>query len=547
MIPEPKRDHEMADSDLRTIAQAAGVVGAVATAACGGSPVEPTSTSATGASTGTTTADATATRRASPLIEHLLRRAGFSGSADDLAAYSDLGYTGAVDALLNYDPAAAAAVDDYIRQPGYVGVVANRDFTPNTNITDTRQRWLFRMVHSPAPLQEKMALFWHNHFATGYTKIAGLVGTTDGARLMDARPSSDLGGQLGQIELFRQRAIGSFTELLTEISKHASMSIWLDGRLNTRTSPQENFGREIMELFTFGVQNYVEADVYAAARVFTGWTYTVTGDRTAGTNRYDFVFNAAVHETTAKTFSFPIYAGGSQTIPARASTAGLQDGLDLIAALATHPETARRLARKLWTFFVSETKNPDAAWVESIATTYLQNGTQIKPVLRAVFLSSAFQDPSNFYTRYAWPAEYVVRALREVGYLGFSVSDALTPLVNMGQTLYEPPDVSGWDLGTWWFSTAGMLARMNFAAQLASNQKFNLRDAARPYKTSPDTMLTSFALQRLTMKMPDATVYNALVDYVKAGGTWTGSDTQLTNKAGGVIHLLAGSPDYQFL
>jgi uncharacterized protein (DUF1800 family) len=302
-----------------------------------------------------------------------------------------------------------------------------------------------------------------------------------------------------------------------------------------------------MELFTFGVQNYVEADVYAAARVFTGWNYTVTGDRTAGTNRYDFVFNSAQHETTAKTFSFQIYAGGSQTIPARAAASGLQDGLDLINALATHPETAKRLARKLWNFFVSETKDAPAAWVDSIANTYLQNGTQIKPVLRAIFLSTEFQDASYYYTRYAWPVEYVVRALREVGYLGFSVNDALTPLVNMGQTLYEPPDVAGWDLGTWWFSTAGMLSRMNFAAQLASNQKFNLRDASRPYKTSPDTLITNFALQRLTMKMPDTAVYNALVDYVKAGGTWTGSDTQLTNKAGGVVHLLAGSPDYQFL
>lgn len=482
-----------------------------------------------------------------PQIEHLLRRAGFSGSQDEIASFADMGYSAAVDALLNYDLTAAQAIDDKIRTPGYVGVVATREFTPNTNITDARQRWLFRMVHSPAPLQEKMALFWHNHFATGYNKVAGVVGAADGARLMDARPSQDAGGQIGQVELFRQMALGKFSDLLLAISKHASMAIWLDGRQNTRTSPQENFGREIMELFTFGVANYVEADVYAAARVFTGWNYTIAGDRTTPNTTYNFVFNSGQHETTAKTFSFPVYSNGSTTIPARAAAGGMQDGLDLIAALATHPETAKRLARKLWACFVSEVRDPDPSWVSSIAATYLSNGTSMKPVLRAVFLSSQFMETTAYFQRYAWPAEFVIRSLKEVGFLGYSVNDALTPMVNMGQTLYEPPDVSGWDLGTWWFSTGGMLARMNFAAALASNQKFALRDLARPYRATPESLVSNFALRRLTMKTPDQAVYDALITYVRAGGAWTGSDAQLTNKAGGVVHLLTGSADYQFV
>ncbi len=515
----------------------------------------------------------------SPQIEHLLRRAAFGGGlitvqslnrqitidrseqpvngqifedqphrgalkAPDVSAMSTLSYSQVVDQLVDYDAGAAQGVDNAIRTPGYVGVVATREFTPNTVIGDARQRWLFRMVHSPAPLQEKMALFWHNHFATGYNKIAGLVGAADGARLMDARPAQDPGGQLGQIELFRERALGSFTDLLLEVSKHASMSIWLDGRQNTRTSPQENFGREIMELFTFGVANYTEADVYAAARVFTGWNYTIVGTVNPA---YNFVYNSAQHETTDKTFSFPIYSNGSRTIPARAAAAGLQDGIDLINALAVHPETARRLARKLWEFFVSEVRVPEPAWVEMIANTYLTNRTEMKPVMRAVFLSPQFMDASAFYQRYSWPVEFVVRSLKEVGYLGFSVADALTPLVNMGQTLYEPPDVSGWDLGTWWFSTGGMLARMNFAAALTGNQKFNLRDLSRPYGASPETLISGFALARLTIRTPDKPVYDALVSYVRAGGTWTGSDTQLTNKAGGTVHLLTGSADYQFV
>jgi uncharacterized protein (DUF1800 family) len=485
--------------------------------------------------------------RISPLIEHLLRRAAFSGTAEDIAFFADMGYTAAVDALLNYDDTAAKAIDDSIRTPGFVGVIATRAFTPNTSIADARQRWLFRMVHSPAPLQEKMALFWHNHFATGYNKVAGVVGAADGARLMDARPSQDPGGQQGQIELFRQKGLGSFTELLTDISKHPSMAIWLDGRQNTRTSPQENFGREIMELFTFGVANYTEADVYAAARVFTGWNYSILGDRTTTTYAYQFVFNSAQHDATAKTFSFPVYTNGSKTIPARSAASGLQDGIDLINALAMHPETAKRLARKMWAFFVSEIREPDPAWVANIAAVYLANNTQIKPMLRAVFLSPQFMDSAAYFQRYAWPVEYVIRSLKEVGYLGFSVNDALTPLVNMGQTLYEPPDVAGWDLGTWWFSTGGMLARMNFAATLSSNQKFALRDASRPYKATPESLISNFALAKLTIRTPDQPVYDALVNYVRAGGNWTGSDTQITNKAGGTIHLLVGSADYQFV
>ena len=116
-----------------------------------------------------------------------------------------------------------------------------------------------------------MALIWHQHFATAYSKIAGIYSAEDSARLMDAKPSEDRTGIRGQVELFRQNALGNFRNLLVEVAKDPAMLIWLDGRLNTKGQPQENFGRELMELFTFGVANYKETDVYAAARVFTGW------------------------------------------------------------------------------------------------------------------------------------------------------------------------------------------------------------------------------------------------------------------------------------
>ena len=179
---------------------------------------------------------------------------------------------------------------------------------------------------------------------------------------------------------------------------------------------------------------------------------------------YPFFFNAAQHDTNAKTFSFPIYANGSKTIPARAMSDGMQDGFDLLTALARHPETGRRLARKLWSFFISEIRPPDEGFVDRIATVYTRSDCHMAPVVRAVLSSQEFDAPENYFARYSWPVEFVVRALKEIGYAGFTLNSALGPLSNMGQQLFEPPDVAGWERGQAWFTTAAMLARMNFAA-----------------------------------------------------------------------------------
>ncbi|MEO8484545.1 MAG: DUF1800 family protein, partial [Acidobacteriota bacterium] len=282
----------------------------------------------------------------------------------------------------------------------------------------------------------------------------------------------------------------------------------------------------------------------AAARVFSGWN--LARPTRNGALYYQFNYVANQHDTNAKDFSFPIYANGSTRIETRAAASGMQDGLDLIAALAIHPETAKRMARRLWAWFVSETAAAPDDFVNTISSVYLQNNTEMKPVIRAVLLSRQFLDAASRYQRYAWPVEFVVRSLKETGYLGFSVNDALTPLVNMGQQLYEPPDVNGWELGTGWFSTGGMLARMNFAAQLATNQRFTLREAARPSRSSPDAMV-DFAIGALSLQPLDPEVREALLTYVNLGGAWTGSDAQLLNKSGGLFHLLMGAGEYQFV
>ena len=481
-----------------------------------------------------------------PELEHLLRRAGFGAAEEEIRDYARLGllgFTAAAARLLNVD-ASPDDVDDHIGRPGYVGVTARGGFAPRTVINDARQRWLFRMVHTKRPLQEKMTLFWHNHFATAYNKIAGDAGAEEATRMLAAKPSEDPGGVRGQLELLRQHALGNFRDLLVAIAQDPAMLYWLDGRTNTRARPQENFARELMELFTMGVGTFAETDVYAGARAFTGWNLARTGSGAA--QRWVFNYNAAQHDTLAKEFSFPIYRDGSRTIPARSGASGMQDGIDLIDAVAFHPLTGPRLARKLYAFFVNDVDAPSDRLINQISSVYYSSGGEIEPMVRRLLLSAEFRDPANYYKRYSWPVEFVVRALKEVGWVGFSVNDALGPLLNMGQQLLEPPDVNGWELGRGWFSSGAMLARMNFAAQIAGNQRFNLRDAFRGSVESANDVVST-ALDRLTPAEYSANAYSALVDYANAGGSWTGSDAQLAAKASGVVHLIVGSGDYQFI
>ena len=482
---------------------------------------------------------------ADPRIEHLLRRAGFGARPDELTMYGAMSINQAINALVEYD-AVPDVVDSLIGQPGYIGMTISGAFSPQSNINHSRQRWLFRTVHSNRPLQEKMTLFWHNHFATGYNKIAGTYNGGEGARYLAAKASEDPGQVRGQLEMLRDNALGSFKDILLAIAKDTAMLVWLDGRTNTKAMPQENFGREVMELFTVGVGNYTEPDVYAAARVFSGWNLARPGAAADGSQHYEFSYFANNHDVAAKTFSFAIYPDGGKTIPARAAAAGMQDGIDFINGLAAHPNTARYLATKLYRFFVSEFGAVNETFVNRVAAVYLRTGGSMREVMREVLSSPEFWDASAYFTRYSWPAEFVTRAFKDVGWSGFSVNDALTPLANMGQILYEPPNVAGWELGQSWFSTSAMLARMNFASALAGNQKFKLTTAVKAANASktPEALL-SYMLDTLTGAPLDSIVTSELSTYLHATGAWTGSDAQLQAKAPGLVHLIAGSPEYQ--
>ncbi len=479
-----------------------------------------------------------------PDIDHLLRRAGFGVSAADADIFRDMSPGQAVDYLVDYE-GRPDDVDQRIGRPDHALVTTKDLFSPDIDIDDARQRWLFRMVHTRRPLQEKMALFWHNHFATAYSKLAVDSGTRQATKMLAHKPVV-LRGPQGQIELFRQYALGNFRNLLLEVARDPAMLVWLDGKSNTKARPQENFGREIMELFTIGVGHYTEPDVYAAARVFTGWNLRRSDNYESGDqNTYqEFIYNADQHDTSDKTFSFPI--AGGRTIPARSESAGMQDGVDLITALAIHPETGRRLARKFWNFFISEIHPPDPAFVESTAAVYRQNGTEIRPVVRYILRSPWFNDPSMRFARYSWPAEFVVRAIREVGWQGFTLDRARAPMANMGQQLFEPPNVSGWTEGAAWFSTGTMLARANFAAALAASQKEFFAASLTSDGGTPQALLAALR-GRLTTAPLDPGPQQALMSYLAAAGTWTGSTEQLNTRAAGLARLLVGSSEYQLV
>ena len=480
-----------------------------------------------------------------PAIAHLLRRAGFGYFPAEGEYFNRMSLSSATDQLVDFH-LMKDTVDTFIGTPGYLGITSRGEFDPNKDIGEARQRWLFRMVHSPRPLQEKMALFWHNHFATGYNKVAGQIGPDGASRAFGAKPSEDENGLRGQYELFREYGLGNFRDLLIEVSQDPAMVAWLDGDTNVRANPQENYARELMELFTMGVDFYTEADVYAGARVFTGWNLQ-NRRSDASDDRYStFLYRPFQHDTDSKTFSFPIYPDGRKTIPARSAANGMQDGLDLINAVAAHPETGPRLARKLYGFFVSEFKAPPEAFIQQLAGVYYSSGYDMRAVVGFLLRSAEFQDPANYFARYSWPVEYVVRLIKGVGWTGFSAGSVTTPMANMGQTLFEPPDVFGWRLGPDWFSTGTLLTRMNFASTLASNQRFNLGPDAMPSGGTPESLL-AYILDRLAPAAYDDQVSSDLLSYVTAGDPWTGSETQVRNKAVGLAHLIGGSSEYQFV
>jgi uncharacterized protein (DUF1800 family) len=345
---------------------------------------------------------------------HLLRRAGFGASKAEISRAVDQGLAATIDALFAEAPEQEAEFQEtFSRISGQLA-----DFT---DLGQMQTWWVYRLLRTKTPLREKLTLFWHGHFATSNSKV------------------EDTALMLQQCETLRKLAWGNFRELLHAVSRDPALIAFLDGDTNTRENPNENFGRELLEQFTLGYGQFKEADVRAASRAFTGW----------GREGGKYVFNAENHDGDAKEFL---------------GHKGNFDGGDILEILAKHPTTAQRIARKLLIVFACPT--PDSSVVAAASQSLLQVEFNIKAFLQRLFQSKYFYSAVCNRARIASPTEYVIGACRSLG-ARLTAQELRQNLVDMGQELFAPPNVRGWDGEQKWINSATWAARMAFAQRLS--------------------------------------------------------------------------------
>lgn len=459
-------------------------------------------------------------------IAHLLRRAGFGATESELDAYEKLGFADSVEQLLKPEE-----VNDPLDQQI---AAANPDTSTLTNIS---QLWLYRMIHTKRPLQEKMTLFWHGHFATGIQKVKS-------PQLM-----------WKQNETFRRLGLAKFYDLVLAVSQDPAMLIWLDNRTNKKAAPNENYGRELMELFTLGIGNYTEFDVRAAARAFTGWF--VHRKRTADSKHPidgSFFFNARQHDDGQKTFL-------GQT--------GNWNGDDIIRIILSKPASDTFIATKLFSYFVWD--NPDPKTVAPFAEAFAKSDHDIRALIRTIFLSPEFSSEQALRAKIKSPAEYVAGLMK-----AFNVARppalAVGSMTLQGQQLFNPPNVGGWPGGLSWVSTNSLLERYNFANYLLTGEsELNLK--SRKGLTKAKVPKSGHALVDATQllganssmtpdQLVDASLHllldgdataeqrNALIAYLKLDdhgktGNFVWNPQTVASKLPGVVHLTITIPAYQ--
>ncbi|HEX4781930.1 MAG TPA: DUF1800 domain-containing protein [Usitatibacter sp.] len=368
--------------------------------------------------------------RAAPIgydgARHLLARTGFGATEADIWALAPLERNAAVERLL-----AGARTVASVKPPAFV----DEPFTPFYKVRalsaderkdyqrrrveegfELRAWWLREMLATPSPLTERMTLFWHNHFATSQQKVRS-------PQLM-----------YRQNALLRRESLGNFATLLHAIGKDPAMLVWLDNAGNRRQAPNENFAREVMELFTLGEGHYGEADVKEAARAFTGWSL----ERDTG----EYRFRPAFHDF------------GEKTVLGRT---GRLDGDDVIDVLLARPETGRFVVAKLWRELISP--DPDPAQVERLARIFRDGRYEVKPLVRAMLTSDAFWSKDNRGALVKSPVDLVAGTLRTFDIHPFDLRPAVFACAALGQNLMSPPNVKGWPGGDAWITSATLLAR----------------------------------------------------------------------------------------
>ncbi len=377
------------------------------------------------------------------LMAHLMRRAGFGAQYGELEALAAKGYDAVVEELLNPE------VNDH----GMDLDVAERCFIEWSHQTrGVPEYFAFRMINSKCQLEEKMVLFWHGILCTADSKTQSYPTSYD------------------EIEMFRSFGMGSFRDLLVGISRDPAMIFFLDNCLSHKGAINENYGRELLELFSMGVGmdgefNYTEDDVKECARAFTGWTIAnnIPG-QPYGRYHAQFVYNPEDHDEGAKTFL---------------GETGNFNGEDVIDIIAKQPATARFISRHLYSYFISdeaqvpswmETPPRDMATIKMLEDEYFRSGYNIKAMLRALFHSDAFKNAR--FQRVKSPVETVMGTMRLVGDWtepkpGFEF--IFDEMKHMGQELFNPPSVEGWHTGQEWIDGGTLVHRINFTADFVGN------------------------------------------------------------------------------
>lgn len=377
---------------------------------------------------------------------HLLRRFGLGASEAELDFYLKDGLDGAISLLLNYD----ATPEGFDLDPE---AMANQQGNLQPQFISVW--WTARLMVTARPLQEKMTLFWHDHFATSGSKVTG-------GRLM-----------AGQNEVLRANATGNFRTLLREVSKDPAMLFWLDNQYNVKGKPNENFAREVMELFTLGIGNYTEKDIQEGARAFTGWSLGATNRRVGEVNDKNikrgsagFQFRPLLHDNGEKQFL---------------GKTGPLTGDDVIDTLCDMPRTAWYITWKLWNWFAYETDKDPV--IDRLADKFHKSNLNIKLLLQGIMKSPEFYSEKAERKIYKNPVDFVIATSRQIG-LGQYVAQQLAitdnqgprragpaalarqKLKSMGMDLLFPPDVAGWDGGQNWVTSATMVERINWARLL---------------------------------------------------------------------------------
>ncbi|HZS01529.1 MAG TPA: DUF1800 domain-containing protein [Chloroflexota bacterium] len=429
-------------------------------------------------------------------LAHLLRRAGFGATPAELDAAVRLGYDATVEWLLHPE----RAPDDVENRIGALELDVSRP-------EGLRLAWLYRMLLTKRPLQEKMVLFWHGHLTSAVSKVGGPRAPELFKR---------------QLALFREHALGNWRELLQGISRDAAMLAYLDNRLNRKGAPNENYARELMELFALGIGNYTEDDVKDAARAFTGWTVNREGQ---------FQVAPRFHDTDPKTVL---------------GRSGNLDGDDVIDAILAQPAAAPFLASKLFRFFAYD--DPEPAVVDRLGGVFRDSGYDLRALVGAILRAPEFRSERAYHARIKSPVEFALGALKALEAETIP-RDLPVVLRRMGQDLLNPPSVKGWDGGPAWINAMTVLERANYANRLASARgergESYLDPAAlvRAYPT-PEALVDYFAERCLDGDLP-ASSRAALLDYLREGGDPAADANAADRKIRGLAHLVMASPLYQ--